>query len=105
MSKGTPSLQPLVEWDHTDNWDVITFIENEVKSSGEVKLEVDTENETYNHLRGTYVDGVEALPYASYLVSFMQCIKYVQFIYFGDTLKLVYSNYWYYRSLMIPIYF
>jgi len=105
VSKGTPSLQPLVEWDHTDNWDVITFIENEVKSSGEVKLEVDTENETYNHLRGTYVDGVEALPYASYLVSFMQCIKYVQFIYFGDTLKLVYSNYWYYRSLMIPIYF
>jgi len=86
VSKGTPSLQPLVEWDHSDDWDVITFIENEVTSSGDVKLEVDTENERYNHLRGTYVDGVEALPYASYLVSFMQCTKYyIQYIYFGDT--------------------
>jgi len=76
VSRGTPSLQPLVEWDHSDDWDVITFIENEVTLSGEVKLEVDTENETYNHLRGTYIDGVESLPYASYLVSLMQSINY-----------------------------
>jgi len=104
VSRGTPSLQPLVEWDHSDDWEVITFIENEVSSSGQVELQVDTESEMYNHLRGTYVDGVEALPYASYLVSFTQYTNNVQYIYFGDTLKLLCSN-WYYWSLMFIIYF
>lgn len=80
VSKGTPSLQQLVEWDHSDDWDVITFIDSEVKSSGDVKVDVDTESERYNHLRGTYIDGVEVLPYASYLVSLTRCIiKYFSF--------------------------
>lgn len=70
VSRGTASLQPLVEWDHTDDWDVITFLETEAKSSGEIVLDVDVENESYNYLKGTFVDGVEVLPYASYLVSF-----------------------------------
>lgn len=66
VSKGTPSLQPLVEWDHTDDWTVLSFLETEIKLSGEVKLEIDVEKESY---QGNYVDGVEVLPYAAYLVS------------------------------------
>lgn len=81
VSRGTPSLQPLVEWDHSDDWDVITFIENEVASSGEVQLDMDVDSEIYEHLRGTYIDGVEVLPYASYLVSSMQRNTYI--LYFG----------------------
>lgn len=72
VSKGTPSLQPLVEWDHTDDWTVVSFLENEVKLSGEVKLEVDVEKESY---KGNYIDGVEVLPYAAYLVSPIQNIS------------------------------
>lgn len=66
VSRGTPSLQPLVEWDHTDDWTVVSFLEDEVKTSGEVKLEVDVEKESW---KGNYIDGVEVLPFASYLVS------------------------------------
>lgn len=71
VSRGTPSLQPLVEWDHSVDWDVITFIENKVTSSGEVKLEIDVGNESYDYLKGNFIDGVEVLPYSSYLVCFM----------------------------------
>lgn len=70
VSRGTPSLQPLVEWDHTDDWTVVSFIDDEVKLSGEVKIEVDVEKEVHSYLKGNYIDGVEVLPYASYLVSF-----------------------------------
>lgn len=80
VSRGTPSLQPLVEWDHSDEWDVVTFVETEVKSSGEVVLEIDVEKESYNYLKGTFVDGVEVLPYASYLVSFTK--KSIHYPYF-----------------------
>lgn len=69
VSRGTPSLQPLVEWDHSVEWDVVTFLETEIKSSGEIVLKIDVEKEPYDCLKGTYVDGVEVLPYASYLVS------------------------------------
>lgn len=69
VSRGTPSLQPLVEWNHSDEWEVITFIENNIASSGEVKLEIDIEKDSYSNLKGTYIDGVEVLPYSSYLVS------------------------------------
>lgn len=81
VSRGTPSLQPLVEWDHSDEWNVVTFLETKTSSSGEVNLEVDFEKESYNYLKGTYIDGVEVLPYASYLVSFMESSKYPNFIF------------------------
>lgn len=69
VSKGTPSLQPLVEWDHSNEWHVCDFIETKASTSGEVVLEVDVEKESYSYLKGTFVDGVEVLPFASYLVS------------------------------------
>lgn len=74
VSRGTPSLQPLIKWDHSDEWNVVTFLQTKVSSSGEVNLEVDVEKESYSYLRGTYIDGVEVLPYASYLVSFIESI-------------------------------
>lgn len=69
VSRGTPSLQPLIEWDHSDEWEIVTFFEDHISSSGEVKLEIDIEADSYRNLKGTYIDGVEVLPYASYLVS------------------------------------
>ncbi|XP_022181593.1 fatty acid synthase-like [Myzus persicae] len=101
VSRGTPSLQPLVEWDHSDDWDVITFIENEVTSSGEVKLEVDTESETYEHLRGTYVDGVESLPYASYLTFVWKALAKLQ-LSTVDELPVVFDNVQFFKTLPIP---
>lgn len=68
VSRGTPSLQPLVEWDHTDDWEVITCIDTEVLTSGDVKLDIDVSKDLHRYLNGTYVDGVKVLPYASYLV-------------------------------------
>lgn len=78
VSRGTPSLQPLVEWEHTDDWTVVSFLEDEVKTSGEVKLEVDVEKESW---KGNYIDGVEVIPFASYLVSLKLCIYIYVFIY------------------------
>jgi len=71
VSRGTPSLQPLVEWDHTDSWELVSFIEDKISTSGEVKIEINVEKQAYSYLRGNYIDGVEVLPYASYLVSFI----------------------------------
>lgn len=68
VSRGTPSLQPLVEWNHTDDWEVITYYDNEISSSGDVSLCIDVGKDLYSYLKGTYIDGVEVLPYASYLV-------------------------------------
>lgn len=69
VSRGTPSLQPLVEWNHSDDWPIITFLDYTVTSSGEVQLKIDVEKESHSYLRGTYIDGEEVLPYAAYLVS------------------------------------
>nr|WJN62148.1 fatty acid synthase 1 [Rhopalosiphum padi] len=101
VSKGTPSLQQLVEWDHSDDWDVITFIDSEVKSSGDVKVDVDTESERYNHLRGTYIDGVEVLPYASYLTFVWNTLAKLQQS-SVDKIPVVFDNVQFFKTLPIP---
>lgn len=101
VSKGTASLQQLVEWDHSDDWEVITFIDNEVVSSGEIILTVDTENERYNHLRGTYIDGVESLPYASYLTFVWHALAKLQKSYV-ENIPVVFDNVQFFKILPIP---
>ncbi|XP_025202473.1 fatty acid synthase-like [Melanaphis sacchari] len=101
VSKGTPSLQNLVEWDHADDWEVITFIDNEVKSSGEVILNVDTDSERYNYLRGTYIDGVEVLPYASYLTFVWDAFAKLQRSFSGKV-PVVFDNVQFFKVLPIP---
>lgn len=92
VSRGTPSLQQLVEWNHSDDWPLITFLDYTITSSGEVQLKIDLKNESYNYLKGTYIDGEEVLPYAAYLVSrkmYMSVNFYRQHIY----IKMTFSHY------------
>lgn len=91
VSRGTPSLQPLVEWEHSDDWTVISFIDDEVKSSGEVRIELNVENEKHTYLRGNYIDGVEVLPYASCLVSFVYLI--IKNYFLSNTSKILLTVY------------
>ncbi|VVC46315.1 Hypothetical protein CINCED_3A018656 [Cinara cedri] len=97
VSRGTPSLQPLVEWDHTDDWEVITYYDHEVSSSGDVKLNIDLQS----YLKGSYIDGVEVLPYAAYLTFVWKALAKLQCT-TVENVPVVFDNVRFFKQLPIP---
>ncbi|XP_050542991.1 fatty acid synthase-like [Daktulosphaira vitifoliae] len=101
VSRGTPSLQPLVEWDHSSDWHVCNFIETETATSGEIVLEIDVENNSYNYLKGTFVDGVEVLPYSSYLLFVWNVLAKLQ-LKSLEELPVVFDDVQFFKLTSIP---
>ncbi|XP_050421854.1 fatty acid synthase-like [Adelges cooleyi] len=101
VSRGTPSLQPLVEWDHSNDWHVCNFIETETSASGEVILDIDVEKDSYSYLKGTFIDGVQVLPYASYLTFVWNALAKLQLSSI-DKLPVVFENVQFFKATPIP---
>lgn len=68
VSRGTPMLNSMIEWDHSIEWDVANFA-SKGSRSGELVVEVDLSKEGDQYLSGHAIDGRVLFPATGYLVS------------------------------------
>ncbi|XP_015113026.1 fatty acid synthase [Diachasma alloeum] len=67
VSRGTPMLSPLIKWDHSENWYVTSYQEQETITSGERTVELTLSDEDYEYMGGHVIDGRNLLPATGYL--------------------------------------
>ncbi|XP_063235485.1 fatty acid synthase-like [Bacillus rossius redtenbacheri] len=67
VSRGTPMIAPLVDWDHSEEWTVATFDISDTTCIGERVFDVDVRKEEYQFLTGHSIDGRIVFPASAYL--------------------------------------
>lgn len=55
VSRGTPMISPIVKWDHTEDWYVMTFAIQKGAHSGERKVTLSMDEDGY--IAGHVIDG------------------------------------------------
>ncbi|XP_063235501.1 fatty acid synthase-like isoform X2 [Bacillus rossius redtenbacheri] len=66
VSRGTPMIAPLVDWDHSEEWTVFSFDKIRLRT-GERVFEIDLKNEEVEYLFGHTIDGRVLFPATGYL--------------------------------------
>ncbi|XP_011313294.1 fatty acid synthase [Fopius arisanus] len=67
VSRGTPMISPLIKWNHSEDWYVTSYQEQEKITSGERTLELSLSDEDYEYMSGHIIDGRNLLPAMGYL--------------------------------------
>ena len=62
-------IQSMVEWDHSQTWDVVSFAPKDGRVAGELEVVVDFDKEEYKLLRENEIGGRRVFPQAFYIVS------------------------------------
>ena len=62
-------IQSLIEWDHSQNWNVVSFAPKEGRTAGELEVVIDFDKEEFKLLKGNKIFGQETFPRAFYVVS------------------------------------
>lgn len=57
VSRGTPTISPLVRWDHTEDWFITRFELQRSTRSGERKVKVNLSDQDYDYIAGHVIDG------------------------------------------------
>lgn len=75
----TPMIQSMIEWDHSQNWNVVTFAPKDGRTAGELDVVVDFDKEEFKFLAENKFCGQEVLPKAFYVVSCLSKNSWVSF--------------------------
>ncbi|XP_065226660.1 fatty acid synthase-like [Planococcus citri] len=67
VSRGTPMIQSMVEWDHSIEWGVADFSDMGSNKTGESIIEIDTSKEEQAFFLGHTIDGRVLFPATGYL--------------------------------------
>nr|QCW07585.1 fatty acid synthase 5 [Blattella germanica] len=67
VSRGTPSISPLVRWDHCDSWYTVGEVDNSALISGEREVLVNLNKEEFRTYADHIVDGQIFFPAFGYL--------------------------------------
>ncbi|XP_047538487.1 fatty acid synthase-like isoform X2 [Vanessa atalanta] len=68
VSQGTPMLSHLVEWDHSEDWYVMSYKAQDKMNSNERTVKMSITNENYDYMVGHVVDGRNLYPATGYIV-------------------------------------
>ncbi|CAG9771106.1 unnamed protein product [Ceutorhynchus assimilis] len=66
VGKGTPMINSMIEWDHSNEWSVASFA-GKGSRSGEMVIDVDLSKESDKYLAGHAIDGRVLFPATGYL--------------------------------------
>ncbi|KAL0271260.1 UNVERIFIED_CONTAM: hypothetical protein PYX00_008407 [Menopon gallinae] len=67
VSRGTPMTSPMIEWDHSNEWEVATFVGKSGGQSGECVINIDLSKEGDAFLAGHAIDGRVLFPATGYM--------------------------------------
>ncbi|XP_046964244.1 fatty acid synthase-like [Vanessa cardui] len=101
VSRGTPMLSHLVEWEHTDNWDAKMYEDKILMSFGERTVNVSVMDEMNEFLAGHVIDGRNLYPATGYIVMVWESLAMMM----GKMLievSVVFENVRFQRATNIP---
>ncbi|XP_047538559.1 fatty acid synthase-like [Vanessa atalanta] len=101
VSQGTPMLSHLVEWEHSEDWYVISYKGNYLMESSERTVYTDIRQEMTEFMIGHVVDGRNLYPATGYLVMVWETLAMMTGEMFMQV-SVVFENVRFQRATNIP---
>ncbi|KAJ6625428.1 Fatty acid synthase [Pseudolycoriella hygida] len=67
VSRGTPKISPMIRWEHSEDWFVTNFEQQDSNRSAERRIKVNLKSQDFNFIAGHAVDGRCLFPATAYL--------------------------------------
>lgn len=100
VSRGTPMLASMIEWDHSTEWAVAHFGGKGARS-GESVIEVDLSTESDKYLEGHTIDGRILFPATGYMTLAWKTFAKLKNADF-EKLPVVFENIQFHRATIMP---
>ncbi|PSN47305.1 Fatty acid synthase [Blattella germanica] len=68
VSRGTPSISPLIQWDHSEDYFALAENENLILTSGQQEILVSLKQGTFQDYTHNVIDGNVVFPVSAYLI-------------------------------------
>ncbi|XP_059048240.1 fatty acid synthase-like [Achroia grisella] len=101
VSRGTPMLSHLVEWEHSEDWYVTSYKAQEKMKSGERTVKMSIADEDSEYMAGHVVDSRNLYPATGYLVLVWETLGMMMGELFTE-LSVVFENVRFQRATNIP---
>ncbi|XP_077296456.1 fatty acid synthase-like [Arctopsyche grandis] len=101
VSSGTPMISHLVEWEHSEDWYVTSYIAQEKMKSGERMVRMTIADEDMEYMAGHVVDGRNLYPATGYLVLVWETLGMMMGELFTEV-SVVFENVRFQRATNIP---
>ncbi|XP_057319878.1 fatty acid synthase-like [Microplitis mediator] len=101
VSRGTPMISPLIKWEHSEDWYIISYKAQQRISSGERLVEVNLRDEIFEFMSGHVIDGRNLFPATGYLVLIWESIGLMK----GDMytqVSVIFDDVKFLRATTIP---
>lgn len=101
VSRGTPSISPLIKWNHSEDWFVAFYEpEGEIKS-GERIFKISLRENEWSYLAGHVIDGRNLFPATGYLLLVWETVAMMTERLINDT-AIAFENVKFLRATTIP---
>ncbi|KAK0084976.1 hypothetical protein PV325_006291 [Microctonus aethiopoides] len=100
VGRGTPMINSIIGWNHTDQWTVADF-SGKINGSGETVVEIDLSKEEYSHLAGHTIDGRIIFPATGYLTIVWKTFAKLRNTDF-EKLPIILENVQFHRATIMP---
>ncbi|XP_066156912.1 fatty acid synthase [Euwallacea fornicatus] len=100
VSRGTPMINSMIEWDHSDEWSVASFA-GKGSRSGELVIDIDLSKESDKYLSGHAIDGRVLFPATGYLTLVWKCFAKLRNEDY-EQMPVVIENVQFHRATIMP---
>lgn len=101
VSHKTPMIQSMIEWDHSVNWNVVSFAPKDGRTAGEVEIVVNFDKEEFKFLPGNYLNNDQLLPKSFYIMLIWRAFGRLQVKPISE-IPLVIENISFIRETFVP---
>ncbi|XP_050353705.1 fatty acid synthase-like [Nymphalis io] len=101
VSQGTPMLSHLVEWEHSEDWYVTSYDNQNKMKSGERTVKVSITHEVYDYMVGHVIDGRNLYPATGYILMVWESLAGMMGQLFTEV-SVVFENIRFLRATNIP---
>lgn len=78
VSRKTPMIQSMVEWDHSIKWFLVSFLTKSACFHGEIETDVDITDERYKFLTDCVIDEIPTFPISGYICLLWEAVAKLQ---------------------------
>nr|QNL15122.1 fatty acid synthase 2 [Meteorus pulchricornis] len=101
VPRGTAMISPLIKWEHSDDWYVTSFKQQDKITSGERIVEVTLSDEDYDYMAGHIIDGRNLVPATGYLQLVWETVGMMEGEYYSQ-LSIVFQDVKFLRATTLP---
>ncbi|KAJ4448693.1 hypothetical protein ANN_00083 [Periplaneta americana] len=101
VSRGTPMISPLIRWEHSEDWHVMSYNVQSTLKYGEKSWDIDLDDDMLEYLSGHVIDGRVLYPATGYIELVWMTVKMMLGLVHTE-MNICFENVHFHRATTFP---